>query len=212
MKVLDGKNKLAYSQIVSFVKGLEDDYILITYQKDGEEFEQVELKENLLNVVFDRNSLKDISNETVVSLFNGSIMLETTKKDLHFWGTAARLERLKTLFGIKKEEAVNTLNDVSDTTTETITNKVEPVKVEIKEKTIAIGLFTGYEIIEIEALTVNQKESKKAVEFLNDKISDYYVNDMQDEIRININYDKDSELNLNEWLTLKELFERGIAK
>lgn len=192
MKVLDGKNKLEYSQIVSFIRELEDDYILISYEHDGNEVELVEVKQNLLNALFDRKSLNNIPDETVISVFNGNIMIETTKKELHFWGTSARLERLKPLLGIEsnKEEIVD----------------------EVKQKIIAIGLFAGDDIIEIESLVVTQKDTKKAVEFINDKISMYYVNDIQDDIRININYDESAEIRLSEWLTIKELFERGIAK
>lgn len=218
MLIIDGREKLEYYELVKFFRELKGNDILVTFTYNNESEENLEQRNTIVRNLFNRSKIRHMKGVGyTVSLFNENVLLETTIDEIFRLSTPSRIEKFLELTGVDEVDEI-TDSETEDFETEELTvdepdipqePKPQPV---VEEKTIAIGLLDGDTIIEIESIDITRKETKKAVEFLNERISRYYVHKLQDHIRINVNYHEVMEIDLSEWLTINELFEKGIAK
>ena len=161
MKEIDGKEKLSIEMIKEIYDSIKDNSILISY---NDEF--IEYTKDSFTEIFDRTKYNILQNDEIISIATEEILIETTKKEVCYWGTETRINRIKKYLE----------------------------KVEYKEKVIAVGKLEENKIINIEtcAVLINQKPILK---WLNNIISDYYVRKIEESLRICLDYDLENEDN-----------------
>mgnify|MGYP007017317443 CR=1 FL=1 len=161
LKEIDGKEKLSIEMIKEIYDSIKDNSILISY---NDEF--IEYTKDSFTEIFDRTKYNILQNDEIISIATEEILIETTKKEVCYWGTETRINRIKKYLE----------------------------KVEYKEKVIAVGKLEENKIINIEtcAVLINQKPILK---WLNNIISDYYVRKIEESLRICLDYDLENEDN-----------------
>lgn len=209
MKTFDGKLQLQYSTYRDFIRAMDESDILITFFDGSTDVELLTNKVDILETFFNRKFIKKYNRETIVTLFNPGAILETTIGEIFFWSTPGRKKRLYGILGLNSpDEKVEDLYNSRKTSN----NEVEQNEIETDDKKIvAIGVYDGDKMSNLEYIEVTKKEVKKAIEFLNTKIREYYTVNLQDEIRITVDYNLDKSIEESQWLTIDELFAKGIA-
>lgn len=212
MLIVNGLERLDYHELIKFFKKVKDEELLVKYDYTDRSEEVLMDKYSIIENLFNRDKIKDlIKKDVLITIFNEDALLETNIHEVHRLSTTARIEKYMAVLEIEAVEDVYEDEEVEDGTVEEETQKeVKPkVKPVIETKTVAIGLLIEEEMSDIETITVNKRETRKAIDFLNEIISRYYIHKLEEYIRICVDYNEDREL---EWLTVDELFERGIAK
>lgn len=224
MLIIKAKENLEYRELVNFFKTLKSDDILIIYNYPDETIEDLSSRQTIVKELFNRNKIKDMMNqEIVVELFNEGVLLETTIEEIHRLSTPARIRKFLELTGVEEdeeeieEESIESLEEVEESAEELkigdtvdLGQLAKPKREDVK--VVAVGQFIDGIIEDIEAIVVGRREVKKAIDFLNEQISKYHVHGLEDFLRINLNYDDSVDINLEEWLPIETLFERGLAK
>ncbi len=194
MKIIDRRDKLSYGDMVKFIRGLKGDDILVIYKMQDEEKEFVHNKETLIREVFNRHHLSTLDDGTEISFFNENVLLETTKESIYWHDTPFRKKRLLELIGIEEDITVTENKRVEQTIT------------------IATAFVEDGEAYDVEHLTIIKRDTRKAIDFLNEHITKAYIDKVDEYFKVCIDYDINNPNKTYEWLSIEELFEKGIAK
>lgn len=196
MKYIDGKKNLTKTILKHLVQ-TESDEVMLTYTNiNDEEIVEVYNKKELFQNLFCEKLYESITDETVVTLATDDLVVETTKINIGWWMKPIHFAKLDELFTGKKPV------------------KKTKQKVEISEKTIAVGTYEEHHefVYDISTITVSSDKPKDALNWLNEKIEYYKLHRKYEKLRVCLNYTTHSSDSIEGWFTIEELLEKGIAK
>lgn len=189
MEFIDGKRNLTQTKIKNLLKNITDSDVVIILYND------VELpcsKETLFSTLFNEGLINNIVNkDDTITIASENVVLEVLKSDIVSWMKPIKLEKLKLLFNVEKVKENENI-----------------------ERYIAIGRYDEgtNSIYDIRSRLMTQKERKDITQWVNQSIEEYYIKRKYESLRVCMNYDiKTSSKNIDEWFTIDELLEQGIA-
>lgn len=192
MKYLDGTGNLKQTFLRQLIDSAETE-ILISYTDiSGEEVTQSYPKFELFENVFIKESLEQMDYEKQVIFATDEIMLEIKPVDMEWWMKPIHQPKLYALIGENIE-------------------RPKKVKSVVQDKQIAVAEFeeATNTLINVESMTVKVTRQRPALNWLNTHIENYSVRKKYDKLRVCIDFDEASDN--NEWFSVDELLEKGVA-